>query len=671
MKMLRKRIVGIVLALALIVGVVPAQVVRAGADLIQVNEVTATSDISSILKVGNTVKNPTLEVNTDKGSVPWTNQWSLKKKNGDTWDTCRFGDAITQGTYRFVIEFGLFGNENSKYKFSVETTITVDGQLWTNDTVDEEGVFIYAGSPEYEVTDENDGLVHEVHFEVPEPEAGELPSNNIKLTTVPANAFTSQFVNNLESTAKDRWKKSTGNEEPVAMESGEAFEAGYYYTTDISSVWAVTYIVAAISGTLYNTDVAKDMAPDFKVFINGEEATNTESSRFQCKYDLKQCKIKMTGNGVWEYTGEPIRPEPDVSLDGKELTLGTDYTLSYSNNKFPGKATINVEGIGWYKGSETLDFEIELKEMISIDKIEAETSIPLTPIVGAEMGNPTFSITVGMPVEYNSGGTVNWERKDGDSWVPCYWGDKFTCGTYRLEAMFGLYGGENKVCTIPKGFSMTVNGEKWKTDNYMDMGTYGCFVATSPEFVIEHDWGDWKVSVPATETKDGIEIRVCKNDPTHTETRIISKSKPAETAAPSSTPKPTETVAPSTTSEPGSTVAPSTVSKPAAPASAQISEKQTKVTEIKANAFKNNKKLKKITIGKDIEKIGKNAFYGCKNLKKIIIKTTKLTQKSVGKNAFAKINAKAKIKVPKKKLEAYKKILKARGVKGKKQKIKA
>ena len=100
-----------------------------------------------------------------------------------------------------------------------------------------------------------------------------------------------------------------------------------------------------------------------------------------------------------------------------------------------------------------------------------------------------------------------------------------------------------------------------------------------------------------------------------------------------------------------------------------IKGKKYKVTEIKANAFKNNKKLKKITIGKNIKKIGKNAFYGCKNLKRIIVKTTKLTKKTVGKKAFAKINKKAKIKVPKKKLKAYKKILKARGIKGKKQKI--
>ena len=105
------------------------------------------------------------------------------------------------------------------------------------------------------------------------------------------------------------------------------------------------------------------------------------------------------------------------------------------------------------------------------------------------------------------------------------------------------------------------------------------------------------------------------------------------------------------------------------PSTVTIGGKKYKVTEIKANAFKNNKKLKKITIGKNIEKIGKNAFYGCKNLKTVNIKTVKLTGKTVGKNAFKGIHAKAKVKVPKSKLKSYKKILKARGIKGKKQKI--
>ena len=105
------------------------------------------------------------------------------------------------------------------------------------------------------------------------------------------------------------------------------------------------------------------------------------------------------------------------------------------------------------------------------------------------------------------------------------------------------------------------------------------------------------------------------------------------------------------------------------PDTVTIKGKKYKVTEIRANAFKNNRKLKKTTIGKNIKKIGKNAFSGCKNLKTVTIKTTKLTQKTVGTNAFKNIHAKAKIKVPKSKLKSYKTILKARGIKGKNQKI--
>lgn len=106
------------------------------------------------------------------------------------------------------------------------------------------------------------------------------------------------------------------------------------------------------------------------------------------------------------------------------------------------------------------------------------------------------------------------------------------------------------------------------------------------------------------------------------------------------------------------------------PATVKLKGITYKVTSIKANAFKNCKKLKKVTIGKNIKTIGKCAFYGCAKLNSIAIKTTKLTNKSVGSKAFAKIHKKAKFKVPKKKLSAYKKLLKKKGVTGKKQVIK-
>lgn len=94
-----------------------------------------------------------------------------------------------------------------------------------------------------------------------------------------------------------------------------------------------------------------------------------------------------------------------------------------------------------------------------------------------------------------------------------------------------------------------------------------------------------------------------------------------------------------------------------------------KVTSIASGVFQNNKKIKSLTIGKNITSIGKNAFSGCTNLKNVKIQSSSLTAKSFGANSFKGLHAKAKIKVPAKKLQNYKKWLKKVGVKGKKQKI--
>ncbi len=97
-------------------------------------------------------------------------------------------------------------------------------------------------------------------------------------------------------------------------------------------------------------------------------------------------------------------------------------------------------------------------------------------------------------------------------------------------------------------------------------------------------------------------------------------------------------------------------------------KKLTKVTvdsnieTIGANAFMGCTKLKSVTIGKNVKKIGAKAFYGDKKLAKITIKTRKLTAKNVGSKAFAKTSGKATVKVPKKKLKAYKTLLVKKGI---------
>ena len=90
-----------------------------------------------------------------------------------------------------------------------------------------------------------------------------------------------------------------------------------------------------------------------------------------------------------------------------------------------------------------------------------------------------------------------------------------------------------------------------------------------------------------------------------------------------------------------------------------LNGKKFSVTGIAKSAFAGNKKLKSVIIGKKVKTIGAKAFYGCKALKKITIKSTVL--KKVGKNALKGIYKNAKIKVPKKKIKAYRKLLKKKG----------
>lgn len=82
-----------------------------------------------------------------------------------------------------------------------------------------------------------------------------------------------------------------------------------------------------------------------------------------------------------------------------------------------------------------------------------------------------------------------------------------------------------------------------------------------------------------------------------------------------------------------------------------------KVVSIGARAFKNDKSLRKLTIGKYVKSIGREAFSGCKNLKKITLKTKSLAKKNVGAKAFAGVNRKVVIKAGVKQKNRFKKIL--------------
>ena len=60
-----------------------------------------------------------------------------------------------------------------------------------------------------------------------------------------------------------------------------------------------------------------------------------------------------------KYTGKAIKPALTVKYKGKKLKRGTDYTLTYQNNKKRGTAKIVVKGKGTFKGTKTISFKIK------------------------------------------------------------------------------------------------------------------------------------------------------------------------------------------------------------------------------------------------------------------------------------------------------------------------
>ncbi len=97
------------------------------------------------------------------------------------------------------------------------------------------------------------------------------------------------------------------------------------------------------------------------------------------------------------------------------------------------------------------------------------------------------------------------------------------------------------------------------------------------------------------------------------------------------------------------------------PPTVKIQGKTFQVTAVSAKALKGNKKLSKVTLGKNITRIGNSAFEGCGKLKKITVNSKVL--KNVGKNALKGVHSNCKIKVPKQKLSLYTRLFRKKGQK--------
>lgn len=93
---------------------------------------------------------------------------------------------------------------------------------------------------------------------------------------------------------------------------------------------------------------------DFFVVGGGNSTTNNSSSK---SVSSLSATVKNQ-----TYTGKALTPDVTVKDGNMILKKGTDYTLTYKNNKAIGTAFVTIKGKGDYSGEQTLTFQIVPKK---------------------------------------------------------------------------------------------------------------------------------------------------------------------------------------------------------------------------------------------------------------------------------------------------------------------
>ena len=160
------------------------------------------------------------------------------------------------------------------------------------------------------------------------------------------------------------------NEKPAACTKAGSYEevikcsvCGEELSRDVKSVNATGHTpAAAIRENTVAATYDKEGSYDSVVYCS---VCSAEISRKNVNVDkLKKTSLaKATVTGIKDkvYTEKALTQSVTVKLGSKTLKNGTDYKVSYKNNKNVGKATVTITGINAYSGAVTKTFAINPK----------------------------------------------------------------------------------------------------------------------------------------------------------------------------------------------------------------------------------------------------------------------------------------------------------------------
>ncbi len=174
----------------------------------------------------------------------------------------------------------------------------------------------------------------------------------------------------------------------------DAIYTGEEITPEITVNYGTTTLVR---GTDYTVSYSNNIEPGTaSVTINGignYTGSKTETFEIVGKSLPKTFTVSEIPDQI--YTGEAITPAVTVKDGTKTLVVGIDYTIKYSDNIEPGRASVTVTGIGNYTGTTTVYFTITKAKSILNASIELS---PVSFIYDGTAKEPAVTVTDGTTI---------------------------------------------------------------------------------------------------------------------------------------------------------------------------------------------------------------------------------------------------------------------------------
>ena len=159
-------------------------------------------------------------------------------------------------------------------------------------------------------------------------------------------------------------------------------------------------VTALKTGTGYVTVTAS---------ANGYDSVSKDVKIVVSKKSLNNATLVLAETS-YVYDGSYKKPAATVTLDGKVLQAGKDYTISYRNNLNVGAATVIATGMGDYTGYTSKNFTITKRAMaggtVSVASSVSFTGSNVTPSVTVKVAGRTLTSGTDYTVSYSNNNNV-------------------------------------------------------------------------------------------------------------------------------------------------------------------------------------------------------------------------------------------------------------------------